>query len=492
MICCDKKENVMSLPPTWSFSVELDNYYVNSLTPLSESDPLFVISSAQGVTLYTIYGTGCTKTETDKYYHSSLKAQLYSDQGVVDADVQVFAPLTAFLTKVDAKLMKPLSPKDYWTFKQYTALYVNAASVIPMKQDGAIPLAQVSVIPTLTFGFDDPSLLEPFYHHFDPVRILDLNYWKRSTPSKAMFDRDPYSGRSKALFRVMMESLGMTDDWADFFSVLEFARLSLGFAMAREINQEDTNIRGNEAYMRLLSHTTFRGMFQTSIPPVFLQTEYTYRDPYVVEREALKTVNPFKELVRYVQLCFTEPFQKRIPFWHLCTTALLGGKAYISNVPSGGNPDLAQYYRDKANVENILASMVLKDWDTQGYGDELKKGVTALFGKNPPQDVIATMNMMMDNMNTYDLMSPVPFALPPCPMGYATRYGVAGTPRFLVEVTYAKTFYEQTAGGTNDGADGRGEPVPVQCVYDDAFRDWCVGECNLARTGWIGLQEEDR
>jgi hypothetical protein len=469
---------------TYSFAFDFPNYYFNAHPSIVDGSEMFTISLVKENSLIPLYKIKAINfmdvdgQDNKKPRYGVMQACLCDDQGIQEANISLFNPLTGFLTAWSKNKGQTLNKEDKWKFqesnKSYVAEYSNAAPSMVMMVNKDTPINSTPLYPTFTFGFDNPLILEPFYNHFDPVKYLNLNYTEN--PEKAMFDRDPYSGRSKALFSVMFEPLGMTEQWANFFAVLEFTRLSFGLAMAREINQEDTNFYGNQAYMRILSKTTFRSLFQNIIPMVFQQSEYSYRDPYAAETDAVKILNPFKELCRYISLCFTEPFKKRIPFWHLNTTATIAGKQYIAYNSGEGkkvNPNLAQYYRDKASVENILSSMILTNWETQGYPEELQKGIQTIFGATPPQNVTSLVNVMVDNMATFDLMSPVPFSLPTSPMGYNTRYAVAGTPKFMLDVTYIKTLYEKMINLPSGS-----------CVYNSNFMTWCVQQFNMGRQDW--------
>ena len=293
---------------------------------------------------------------------------------------------------------------------------------------------------------------------------------RKENPSKGTFKRDPYSGRAQALFTVMFEPLCMDESWQNFFFILELTRLSLGFSMAREINQADTNRQGNQAYMRILSLSSFKSMFQNMIPPIILDP--TPKSSPNTSLFPFTEMSPLDLVCQYIYEGFVDEFQARIPFWHLDTEQTLQNVCYMQVDTTLGNPSLVQFYRDKASISDIVSGILLPSRDIHQYCEVLQKDVDILLGDRKDSHTNAAVNQMINNMKTYDLMSPVPFSLPTDIMGYNTRYFVPGTPRFLLKVKYVQRFYEENEGDT-------------KCLYNQDFKEWTISEFEKACNNWV-------
>lgn len=459
---------------TYGFELEFPNFYFTSSGPIEEAATLFNLTS-NDVLQFSIKAVDGRQAETNKSWTYKLKAS--STVRTTEADASLFGALTAFLNEVNAKIDNgsgslSLSPQmQPWKLTDpnhsYIASYKYTKSLQLKKTVSPQSLDNTEVLPQFTFGFDAPKTLVGFYNHFDPVTILDMNRVKQ--PEKGVFTRNPYSDSSLGLFTSMFQVSVFDNTWFNFWCVLEFLRLSLGFSMAREINQDDTNRQGNKAYMRILSRVSFRSLFQNLIPPKITQPFIEVNE--VEGEDDTEKVSPIDYICRYIREGFTLPFQTRIPFWHISNTATLDGKEYMNTNPSLGNPDLAQYYKDKISLEGIVASILQGNWSKQGFPEEFQKAVNILFPIKKPDNIISTINQMVNNMDTYDFLSPVPFSLPNDAMGYYTRANIPGTPKFLLEVKYIERFYDITE-------------KQERCLYTTQFQSFCVNEFNLALKGW--------
>lgn len=459
---------------TYGFELEFPNFYFTSSTPIDEKAILFTITN-NNVLQFNIMATNGQQIDINKSWIYTLK--INSVVQTSTADISLFCAATAFLNEINTKIDNGpgsinLSPQmQPWKLMDpnniYIATYIYNKPLQLKKFVSPQSLDNTEVHPQFTFGFDAPKTLVGFYNHFDPVTILDMNRVKQ--PEKGVFKANPYSGESLALFTNMFDSLGLDDSWDNFWYVLEFLRLSLGFSMAREISQDDTNRQGNKAYMRIMSRVSFRSMFQNIIPPQFNQAFIEIEGDN--EKKIKKKVSPFEYICNYINLCFMLPFQSRIPFWHLNNTATLDNKQYMNVVPTLGNPDLTQYYKDKISINAIVASVLQQDWPKQGFSEEFQKAVDILFPVKKPENIVPIINQILNNMMTYDFLSPVPFALPNDAMGYYTRSNIPGAPKFLLEVRYIERFYDI-------------QQKKEKCLYTTDFQNFCVSEFNLAIQNW--------
>lgn len=460
---------------SYGFEFVFPNIYFSSTVSLADETLMFTIKN-NDVLLYNIKAVHGKKVDEQGSWHYSLKA--VSVQNTAPPSITMFAPLTALLQYINTKItnnptfqltpqMAPFKIED--PNAVYVVSYVNSRSCVLKMLTSPQSPDNTEVHPQFTFGFDAPSTLPAFYQHFDPVTVLDMNRITAQQPEKGCFARDPYSGSAEALFNVLSYSLNIDASWADFWYVLEFLRLSLGFSMAREITQDDTNRQGNKAYMRIMARTSFRSMFQNIIPLKVLDLTSHHTTSSIYGERSDQTA--FDIICFYIDNCFQEPFQRRTPFWHLSNTPTLAGKAYMMVDPKVGNIDLVQYYRDKTSIRNIVASTLLPQWQTEDLSQAFTQDMVALFPGSTQQAVTPTINQIQNNLVNFDLMSPVPYSLPNDAMGYYSRASIPGTPKFLLEVQYIEKFYELK----------QSQP---KCLYNTDFQTWCVGEFLQAQKNW--------
>lgn len=470
----------------YGLSLEFPKFYFQSKTPLQTSEPLFTIAN-NDVEYFKVYGLDGLQLESPGDIHYVLSAT--STLTNATPELNLFNPLTAFLQYISDQLNAhqnglPLAPKTTWQLKYLSDTFsVNYTGTVPITLKESIvsqPLEQTNIVPQMTFGFNDVSILSAFYGHFDPVKYLNMDC--KDHPTKATFVSNPYSDQAQALFTVMFQQFGMDDSWQKFFNAIEFLRLSLGFAMARDIGQATTNRLGNQAYMRILSSVTMRSLFQNITPQIFLSSTPIATHYPNIELPVGSTENvTFLDLLwQYIQLGFSEDFQKRIPFWHIASTPTIDDISYMQVDPNKGNPNLIQYYKDHASVMSILQSIFWQEWPTQGYPESLTEAQQVLYPK-PSASIEAVLRQMHNNLDTYDFMSPVPFDCPDSPMGYHTRYALPDTPKVLLTVKYIEKMYaasENTTTGDNS------DDESTACVYNDQFQNWCVQEFSLAQGAW--------
>lgn len=497
----------------FQLKIEIPNiHFSNSgpILPLQELlslDKITKTESAEVSTpICTIQATDCHQLEKNGPWGATFEAIFpYQEKKI---DESFFQGFTGLLDKIRTKITTEPSSLDVLTNERlnwendtykFTRLSNDPLKISLIRTD--LPIEKWEIHPQFGYTFRKTEDLPLLINRFDPVGTLNMNRY--DSPDKGVFTRDPYSGRAEALFIVMFEPFGYDRHWEPFFNVIEFLRLSLGFSMARDIPESDVQRNGVEAYMRILSKTSFRSMFENIVPEVFrtsvteksydrmprIQTDtgtiegnlkgilevMLYQANHLQTDQKISDANPaFEKLYEYIERGFTEPFQSRIPFYHRESTKTLQSVPYLVTDPQKGNLDLVQYYRGKMTLRAILKSILSSSEEAEEMAHTLEEAIDTLFGKEITPKTQVLVNTMINNIKTHDFLSPVPFSLPENPMGYYSRYKSPGSERFMLDIKYIpRFFHEQTDYQPENQKQNDSKPVNKEkCFYNHEFREW--------------------